>query len=197
MTKYYAVKVGKKPGIYLTWDECKNQVSGFSGAVYKSFGLLDDAKAFINEDKLVTNVSSDGLVAYVDGSYNIDTCEYGYGCVLIYNDQVILEIYGNGNDEEGSLMRNVSGEIAGSIVAIEYAIKNNYPSIVLYYDYEGIEKWANGTWKTNKPGTIYYAHKVKGYRDLINISFVKVLAHSGNVYNDRADALAKMSVGVE
>ena len=37
MAKFYAVKEGKKPGIYHTWDECKEQVNGYSGAVYKSF----------------------------------------------------------------------------------------------------------------------------------------------------------------
>ena len=33
--KYYAVAVGKKPGIYTKWDECKAMVHGFPGAVYK------------------------------------------------------------------------------------------------------------------------------------------------------------------
>ena len=27
--KYYAVRVGKVPGIYQTWDECKKNVHGF------------------------------------------------------------------------------------------------------------------------------------------------------------------------
>ena len=31
---YYAVQKGHHPGVYTTWDECKQQVSGFSGAVY-------------------------------------------------------------------------------------------------------------------------------------------------------------------
>ena len=31
MAKYYAVKVGRKPGIYLSWDECKMQVDRYSG----------------------------------------------------------------------------------------------------------------------------------------------------------------------
>lgn len=37
MSKCYVVWKGKVPGIYDTWEECKNQVSGFSGASYKSF----------------------------------------------------------------------------------------------------------------------------------------------------------------
>ena len=36
-SKYYAVKKGKKPGVYRTWDECKAQTDGFSGAIFKSF----------------------------------------------------------------------------------------------------------------------------------------------------------------
>ena len=40
MAKFYAVKIGRKPGIYLTWDECKQQVDKFKGAVYKSFNTL-------------------------------------------------------------------------------------------------------------------------------------------------------------
>lgn len=51
MAKYYAVKKGKNPGIYNTWDECKAQVDGFSGAVYKSFKTKDEAENFIQEKK--------------------------------------------------------------------------------------------------------------------------------------------------
>ena len=35
--KYYAVRVGRKAGIYKTWSECKEQVCEYSGAIYKSF----------------------------------------------------------------------------------------------------------------------------------------------------------------
>lgn len=30
--KYYAVKVGKEPGVYETWDQCLAQVTGQKGA---------------------------------------------------------------------------------------------------------------------------------------------------------------------
>lgn len=35
--KYYAVKVGRKPGLYTTWSECTMQVNKFPGAIYQSF----------------------------------------------------------------------------------------------------------------------------------------------------------------
>lgn len=48
MQKYYAVRRGKKPGIYLTWPECKAQVDGFAGARYKSFLSRAEAEAFLD-----------------------------------------------------------------------------------------------------------------------------------------------------
>lgn len=30
--KFYAVRAGKKPGVYKTWDQCQAQISGFKGA---------------------------------------------------------------------------------------------------------------------------------------------------------------------
>lgn len=45
--KYYVVKSGHTPGIYQTWEECKKQVDGFSGATYKSFTNLSDAEVFM------------------------------------------------------------------------------------------------------------------------------------------------------
>lgn len=34
--KYYVVKRGRNPGVYYTWDDCKKEVQGFNGAVYKA-----------------------------------------------------------------------------------------------------------------------------------------------------------------
>lgn len=194
MAKYYAVKKGHKPGIYTSWDECKKQVEKFSGAVYKSFTSLDDAKNFIKleEEKIVDY----GLIAYVDGSYNIKTKEYGFGCILIEGQKVIKELSGKGDIEALVSMRNVAGEILGSLAAMKFALENGYPGVCIYYDYEGIEKWANGLWRANKIGTQNYQKLVNEYRKKINISFIKVLAHSGDFFNERADKLAKKAVGI-
>lgn len=195
MSKYYAVKNGKQVGIYLTWEECEKQVKGFKGALYKSFPTKEQALEYIEETKIEETI--DGLVAYVDGSYNIKSMVYGYGCVLLEGQHVIQQFYGKGNEEDYVSMRNVAGEILGSEVAIRYAIENSYKLICIYYDYEGIEKWANKTWKANKTGTIAYQKFIEESRQKIQISFVKVLAHSGDMYNEVADKLAKRAVGIK
>lgn len=49
--KIYAVKKGRTPGIYRTWDEAKAQVEGFSGAEYKSFTKITDATTYLDWNK--------------------------------------------------------------------------------------------------------------------------------------------------
>lgn len=43
MSKFYAVKKGRIPGIYTSWPTCQKQISGFSGALHKSFSNHLDA----------------------------------------------------------------------------------------------------------------------------------------------------------
>ena len=49
-TKFYAVRVGKEPGIYYSWPECLDQVRGFPKAAFKSFTTMADAEAFLNNE---------------------------------------------------------------------------------------------------------------------------------------------------
>ena len=80
MQKYYAVRKGKKPGIYLTWPECKKQVDGFANARYKSFTSRAEAEKFLtgtdsynnkkSSPKKVTkasNIDDFDVVIYTDG----------------------------------------------------------------------------------------------------------------------------------
>lgn len=46
--KYYAVRVGRHPGIYITWQETQKEVIGFEGAIYKSFTTLQEAQEYMH-----------------------------------------------------------------------------------------------------------------------------------------------------
>lgn len=195
--KYYAVKKGKKTGVFNTWDECKNQVNGFSGAQYKSFKTLEEAKNYISNDMgNVIDDTKDLVEAYVDGSYEHSIKEYGSG-VVILKDKIVETTYSKkGKDEKLVGMRNVAGEIEASKIAMAYCIENNISNLILYFDYEGIEKWCSGEWKTNKEGTIEYKKFYDSIKNKLNVKFIKVKAHSGDKYNEEADQLAKKAIGL-
>ena len=44
--KFYAVAVGKDPGVYTNWEDTKEQIDGFSGALYKSFTSMEEATEY-------------------------------------------------------------------------------------------------------------------------------------------------------
>lgn len=208
--KYYAVRKGKTPGIYRTWEECKELVDGYSGAQYKSFRTLEEAQAFVGTSfatgtrKAMSNTqkgadcAENGLpevYAFVDGSFNSLTGMYGYGGFLIVNgDRYVLQ--GSGCDPEMAGMRNVAGEIMGSMAAMEKAMELGVKELAIYYDYMGIEMWATGAWKRNKQGTIAYYEYVQQIRDRLSLTFIKVKGHSGVEGNEEADLLAKQAVGI-
>lgn len=200
--KYYAVKKGKTPGIYLTWNDCKAQTDGYSGAIYKSFQSVEEAENFVrgtaaaaggngaeNGEETV-QPDEDTAVVYVDGSYNAATGEYSCGVVFLYEgkEETMAQ---KGEDEELAQMRNVAGEILGSQLAMELAVKRGIRKIKIYHDYQGIASWCLGEWKTNKEGTKAYKKYYDSVQGKLQVTFVKVKGHSGDHYNDMADELAK------
>lgn len=195
--KFYAVRKGKKIGIFNTWDECKEQVNGYSGAEYKSFTTKEEAKEYIGVNKKVEVRNDENRVeAYVDGSYEHLIREYGSGVVILKNNNVEKTYSIKGKKESLVGMRNVAGEIEAAKVAMNYCLENGIKNLTLYFDYEGIEKWCTGVWKTNKEGTIEYKKFYDSIKSKLDVEFVKVKAHSGDKYNEEADKLAKAAIGI-
>ena len=190
---YYAVAKGRTTGIFTTWDEAKREVTGYKGAVFKKFKTLEEAKAFLasegGEQEIERAMLPGELHAYVDGSY-AESGTYSYGAVLLTTDGA-REFSEAFFDEDGAV-RNVAGELRGALFALDRAEREGYDKLVLYYDYLGIEMWATKKWRANLPITQAYRDRMSNAS--IPVEFVKVPAHSGILYNERADALAKKAI---
>ncbi|WAW13998.1 ribonuclease H family protein [Peptostreptococcus equinus] len=84
--KFYAVRNGKVNGIYLSWNDCKEMISGFSNASYKSFedpyeaidyllarGKYEDIKINYKEDNKILNNLTEGNKVSIDKSMIYET----------------------------------------------------------------------------------------------------------------------------
>ncbi|MCR5416312.1 MAG: ribonuclease H family protein [Pseudobutyrivibrio sp.] len=205
---FYAVKTGKVPGIYKTWAECQANTSGYPGATFKGFETLAEAESFMGGNTSEAPAKSSGnfdgidklpkIYAFTDGSFNVATGVYGFGGFLHYSDvEPDVEIRGNDNDPEEAVSRNVSGEVHGAVAAMKKAVELGITEMTLFYDYEGVEKWPTGMWKTNKKISKFYVEEYNKIKDSLKVNFVHVKAHTGIPGNEEADRIAKEEVGLE
>ena len=195
MAKFYAVKKGKKTGIFSTWDECKEQVTGFKGAIYKSFKTLSEAEAFLerNEEKIENIEEVDGVYAYIDGSFDRINGIYGSGVVIVDGDMK-YDFKHAGNREDYAQLHNVAGELEAAKFVMWYAVDKKIKEITLFYDYQGIEAWATGSWEANLTYTQDYVKFYNKVKERVKVNFVKVKAHTGVELNELVDKLAKEAI---
>ncbi len=208
--KFYAVRKGRQTGLFDTWPAAQKQVSGFPGAEFKSFPTKEEAQAFLNQkenstastqststlntsiDEAISTLSPKKAIAFIDGSYGKvkEREKYSFGAVIITQTQEVA-LYRGYLNPDWIAYRNVAGEIQGAMEAISWALAHKKAEIDLYYDYQGIEKWAIGDWRANSAVAVAYVKFIQRVKDQITIRFFHVPAHTGVDYNERVDDLAK------
>lgn len=210
--KVYAVKKGIKTGIFDTWDEAKPLVNGIPGSEYKSFPSTEKALEYLRlnntipastqiqnmilPEPVIAGKKISGAYSFVEGIFNERGSLYGYGGFLVYKG-ITYPISGSGNDTEKSSMRNIAGEIEGSLAAAKLAVELGIRRLSLLFYYSGIEAWVTGAWKAKKPETQAYRDSM---REIIAsglaIRFINVKDIQGIPGNELADQMAKEAVGL-
>ena len=198
---FYAVKNGRKNGIYYTWNECKLQINNFSKAEYKKFDNIEDANIYIKENKINKidlDIINDPLTIHI----------YTDGASIKTNDITITSyaIYFDNNDK-----RNVANLIEGSnnkaelyaIIEAIKIIKDEDKNIIIFSDSEYAikcltsygEKLSKINFVSNKPNIQLIK---EGYNLILNYPNIKlkhIKAHTNNtdiysIGNKNADELA-------
>lgn len=214
---------GRTPEIHPDWETCRAATDGYPGAVYRGFPSQSDALSYLaalaglSPEALVGKYPhlGEGLPPglperaprllyhrtppadvdlYVDGSFREGIPAYGYGVVLVRDNELLEERSGYGNKADALALRNVSGEMLGTIEGLRSVQRHGFSRVALHFDYQGIESWAIGAWKRNNRFTRAYHACLQKFMKTLEIRFVKVRAHSGDPWNERADALARQGV---
>jgi len=141
-SKYYVVWKGKETGIFDSWDKCKKQIQGFTGAQYKSFKTKEAAerafqkapKDFIGKEAFHSELSPQELARLgkpilesvsVDAAYNGKEMEYKG----VYT-KTKLELFKSGIFEDAT---NNIGEFLAIVHALGY-LKRQKSAAPVYSD---------------------------------------------------------------
>lgn len=178
-------------------DSYKDELNQLSANIHAAEGNVDELIMKYNQlaDEHNRKLSDDEVIAYTDGSYTKDIDKYGYGVVLKHHEK-IAKYSGFAEDTEYLSHHNVAGEILAVEFAVSSAIKKEYKKIFIYHDYEGVGRWADGSWKANYLLTQRYQKFINRMKQYIDIEFISVPAHKGITVNDEADNLAKLAIGI-
>lgn len=159
MSKVYAVFVGRKNGIFNTWDECKAQVDKFPGAAYKSYPDHNSARDAIDEyhgnsGRVQTPVSVPKVAPSdfpsppfltVDAAYSHSTHILEWRGVLVDSNNRKVELFRSKPYKGGSA--NI-GEFIAIVDGIEWLLSNDF-SMPIYSDSITAQAWLrNGDHKS-------------------------------------------------
>ncbi len=149
--KFYVVWKGKTPGIYDTWNDCKAQISGFEGAIYKSFPTKEIAEIayngnpwkYIGSNKTKQssyNNPSVGAEEIIKDSVAVDAACSGNPGIMEYRGVLTKngeQIFHDGPYEDGT--NNI-----GEFLAIVYALallKQKKSNLPIYSDSKTAISW--------------------------------------------------------
>ncbi len=209
--KVYAIKEGFNSStnekienkIVNTWAECLKYVKGVKGAKYKSFEDINEAEKFLSDvgnslKKADNTYPEDCLHVYVDGSYNSSTQEYSYGMVAVEKDIVVHIESGSGESDSAKNIRQIAGELEGAIKGAQYALSIGEKKVVIFHDYVGICYHATGFWERKEDSSKQYYNKMQELMSSgLEIIFVKVDSHTGDLFNELVDEKCKEKLGIK
>lgn len=215
--KFYAVAAGRTTGIFTSWPEAQAQVTGFPGAVFKSFKTKKEAEAFLADPVLGTKPGTAKKQKNSDLTDRPDVHTYPKGTIVVYTDGSAIGNPGPGGygvviqTEEDEPARELSGgcnhttnnrmEMTAVIKALETLERTSRP-VVLHSDSKYVVDALNKGWAQNWHKRNW--HKSDGNPALnadlwqrllplsqaLDVRFVWVRGHSGNPLNERCDILA-------
>lgn len=217
--KVYAVKRGRTTGLFMSWAECRAQIDGFAGAVYKGFMTLGEAQAWlwgaapdtadkqkarpnegVGETKEMTLAGLEmpaDYTVYTDGSClrNPDG-PGGFAAVIISRDGAVREIAGGEPQTTNNRM-----ELRAGIEALKSLPEGSVLDFYTDSQYlrnafvkRWLSAWKRRGWLTAsgepvKNQDLWRAMEAACARHTIRFHWVK--GHAGDRFNERCDLLAR------
>ena len=141
---FYVVWSGRKPGIYDNWDDASAQVTGFSGAKFRSFGSKAEARAafagaYVTYPGRNTTTKTKSTAELTDIGVVLDSIAVDAACAGVpgpmeyrgVHVETGAEIFRMGPYQDGT---NNIGEFLGIVHALAFLHKRGKHDMPVYSD---------------------------------------------------------------
>lgn len=224
MSKFYVVWVGKVPGVYNSWSETQEQVSGFPKAKYKSFENKADAYSAFTQpapeyptrktktqkqeeekkEHLNTLIEDMDIHIYCDGGCEPNPGNAGSGVVVYENKEVKSLFYGLYNPMGTNNTAELNALTEALRVATHHINQNKKVQILCdsMYSINCITKWAKG-WSEalwlKSDGVIKNVDLIKQAYTIYEpiqskITISHIKGHAGFEGNELADRMSILAI---
>jgi ribonuclease HI len=217
---FYAVANGRNNGIFMSWNECSQSVTGYKNAIYKKFNTLEQAEEYIQLNRppdTSTSVTSKikevseepDYYVYTDGACSNngkDNALAGMGIFFGIND--IRNLSQKLDGKQSNNAAELSAIICAYSIIANDVLYGKKITIVTDSEYSikclttyG-EKCCKQNWTKDIPNKELVKQAFELYQDKPNVTFLHIKAHTDNTDihsfgNYHADKLANMAIGLD
>lgn len=187
--KFYAVRRGKTVGIVKTWPECNEMIKGVSHAEFKGFNDETEAIEYMRTGVVVTASEQDVVTiqkpdngdtvnVYARGSFNGSRVDIG---VVLEGQIQRYQFFGEMICHDYRNLRGFAGEMLAVMVAAQLCREIGFNKLNIVYAYDGIEKWADGTWSAKGELQVEYVSLLFDLKEsaLMSYKFTRGTRYSG------------------
>ncbi|MGI6468131.1 MAG: ribonuclease HI [Syntrophomonadaceae bacterium] len=139
------------------------------------------------------------IIIYTDGACSGNPGPGGWGAVLIYGDK-IKELSGaelNTTNQRMELTAVIKALQALKVTGWDVVVHSDSAYIVNAIEKHWLEKWQANGWQNSKKEAVANQDLWKQLLQLMQrnrVAFTKVAGHSGDVWNERCDQLARQAI---
>ena len=155
--RFYAVRVGKTPGVYTTWNECKEQTNGYPGAIFKAFDSEEEANQFAFPNKDVQSVDAHVYIGGKSYFCAVDRKRSCYSCGVVIDtgeDKILLAQ--NFFEAPDIPVSSMASFVIGAALGMSFCYGRGISRIMIHTPSPAVSGWCTREWEARSALALGY-----------------------------------------
>ena len=143
--KFYAVVKGRKSGIFPSWDECKEHVNEYPGAVFKGFKSHEECEKYLRENKDIVEEKPMAKPLLEPDDYNTEDLQLSaeqFDVFQHYKSGHNIFMTGPGGTGKSKLIQHIYNDAKANKLRIQVCAMTGCAAVLLNCNAKTVHSWA-------------------------------------------------------